>query len=137
MKPIKKDKAKQPWLETVERGEPSPKEIAAGEARQVRGRKMTTKAELMNEMAAALQFPAYFGENWDALNDCLRDFAGSHKSFNLWVLEAHRVLEAATAADRATFWELLHEVHEEEMGFRVVAQVGKAELAGFRKVVSD
>ena len=30
------------------------------------------KAELMEALAAAFRFPAYFGKNWDALLDCLR-----------------------------------------------------------------
>ena len=30
------------------------------------------KAALLDALAAALRFPAYFGKNWDALLDCLR-----------------------------------------------------------------
>jgi len=30
------------------------------------------KAALMDALAAAFRFPAYFGKNWDALLDCLR-----------------------------------------------------------------
>lgn len=30
------------------------------------------KAELLDALAAAFGFPAYFGRNWDALLDCLR-----------------------------------------------------------------
>lgn len=41
--------------------------------RLVRGRRMRTRAALLDEMAAALQFPATFGGNWDALADCLAD----------------------------------------------------------------
>ncbi len=33
--------------------------------RWLRGTKMTRMANLFDEMAAALQFPYYFGENWD------------------------------------------------------------------------
>lgn len=30
------------------------------------------KAELLEALASAFRFPAYFGRNWDALLDCLR-----------------------------------------------------------------
>lgn len=39
----------------------------------VRGRKMRTLETLYDEMAAALQFPQYFGENWPAFNECLSE----------------------------------------------------------------
>ena len=42
-------------------------------ARIVRGTKSRTRAALFDESAAALQFPYYFGENWNAFDDCLTD----------------------------------------------------------------
>ncbi len=30
--------------------------------------------ELMDAVAEAMKFPKYFGENWNALSDCMRDF---------------------------------------------------------------
>jgi hypothetical protein len=41
--------------------------------RTVRGRKMRTVDGLFDEVAAALQFPYYFGENWAAFDECLAD----------------------------------------------------------------
>jgi hypothetical protein len=41
--------------------------------RVVRGHKAKTTADFFNESAAALQFPPYFGENWDAFEECLTD----------------------------------------------------------------
>ena len=38
----------------------------------VDGGKIADKAGLMEALAAAFRFPAYFGKNWDALLDCLR-----------------------------------------------------------------
>ena len=42
-------------------------------ARIVRARKALTTAAFFDEIASAFQFPYYFGENWDALNDCVSD----------------------------------------------------------------
>ena len=41
--------------------------------RVVRGHKATTEPAFFDECAAAWQFPYYFGENWDAFEECLTD----------------------------------------------------------------
>lgn len=41
--------------------------------RRLRGNKMKSRVSLFDEFSAALQFPYYFGENWDALEECLGD----------------------------------------------------------------
>jgi RNAse (barnase) inhibitor barstar len=40
---------------------------------RVRGTKSSDEARFFDELAAALQFPYYFGENWDAVWDCITD----------------------------------------------------------------
>ena len=40
-------------------------EVAAGE--------IQTESEFFRSIASAMQFPDYFGANWDALDECLRD----------------------------------------------------------------
>jgi hypothetical protein len=65
--------------------------------RTVRGNKMLTEPQLFDEFAAALQFPAYFGENWPALDDCLSDLAWlpPEVGYVLVVSEPLRVLEVS------------------------------------------
>jgi RNAse (barnase) inhibitor barstar len=46
-----------------------------GVVRVIRGWKCPTYAALHNEVAAALQFPGYYGENWDAMDECITDLA--------------------------------------------------------------
>lgn len=43
--------------------------------RRIRGAKSRLTQGFFDEIAAALQFPYYFGENWHALDDCLLDLA--------------------------------------------------------------
>jgi hypothetical protein len=57
------------WGWTIAGGRP------AFVVRFLRGRKMRTEQQLFDELAAALQFPYYFGENWDALNECVADLS--------------------------------------------------------------
>ena len=46
-----------------------------GAVRVIRGWKCPSYAALHNEVAAALQFPGYYGENWDAMDECITDLA--------------------------------------------------------------
>jgi hypothetical protein len=43
------------------------------DARIVRGQHCHSFADLGREWAAALQFPWYFGHNWDAFDECIND----------------------------------------------------------------
>ena len=67
--------------------------------RVVRGRKMRTVNALFDEMAAALQFPGYFGENWPAFDECLSDmdWLAPKSGIVLAVLDPSQVLEDAPA----------------------------------------
>ncbi len=44
-----------------------------GAVRVIRGWKCLTYESLHNEVSAALQFPNYYGENWDAMDECITD----------------------------------------------------------------
>jgi hypothetical protein len=53
----------------------------------------TTKAALLDATAAALEFPSYFGHNWDALHDCLGDleWLGPAEGYVLSITGARRL----------------------------------------------
>ncbi len=77
------------------------------------------KTGLFSHFAKGGHFPAYFGNNWDALNDCLRDFSWLSQKRILIVhddlplsdneKELLTYLEILDAA--VTFWKR-HEQHE-------------------------
>ncbi len=39
------------------------------------GRSLATKAALLDALGQALDFPDYYGANWDALEECLQDLS--------------------------------------------------------------
>lgn len=41
--------------------------------RKVRGNKCRKVTDFFDEISSAFQFPLYFGENWNAFNDCITD----------------------------------------------------------------
>src|ERR1700730_6975517 len=75
--------------------------------RCIDGRRCTTKVELLSAFARALEFPSYFGRNWDAFEECLTDLSWMPAAgFLIIVTNAERVL-AASDADYATFLDSL------------------------------
>ena len=60
----------------------------AGEVvREIRG--WASEEDLFRALASALQFPDYFGHNWDAFDECLREVDGDvvllvHDAASLW-----------------------------------------------------
>lgn len=42
------------------------------------GESVRSKDDMMRALAEALRFPGYFGMNWDAVVDCLRDLEDRH-----------------------------------------------------------
>ena len=42
------------------------------------GTKITDKQSFLKEIAITLEFPDWFGYNWDALEDCLRDLKSKY-----------------------------------------------------------
>jgi hypothetical protein len=93
--------------------------------RIVRGQRCVSKERTLQEWAAAFQFPSYFGNNWDAFEECLNDLA--------W-LNARQVVAFVTRADAmvprspgafAMLLEILAAA-EKNSGFRAVLQCSPA-----------
>ncbi|MGB7067863.1 MAG: barstar family protein [Pyrinomonadaceae bacterium] len=63
----------------------------------VRGDKMKTTQGLFDEFSAAMQFPYYFGENWDAFRDCLLDLEWlPGEAHGVIVTNSHSLLEESS-----------------------------------------
>jgi RNAse (barnase) inhibitor barstar len=56
---------------------------------------MRSKEDLLRGIAEALRFPAWFGENWDALEDCLTDLSWSEAAGYVLVLDNCAALSRA------------------------------------------
>jgi hypothetical protein len=75
--------------------------------RFIRGVRCATKSAVFQEWAAAYQFPWYFGENWDAFHECVRDLEWlPGTSYVCFLTNAHHLL-AREPGDFDTFVDLL------------------------------
>ncbi len=103
------------WLELRTDTEP-----ADVEARSVSGADCRTRVGLIRALSRALSFPAYAGENWDAVADCLTDVvwpagaaggpAAAPGPLVIEVYEAAELLVNEAPAQLATFLRLLDEI---------------------------
>lgn len=66
------------------------------------GRSCRTRAAFFTEAARVLGFPAYFGHNWDALADCLRDLDDA----DVVVAHAEELLADESPAQFATLLDI-------------------------------
>ena len=75
-------RSREPWLHVLLASESDAYDVLGALERSskrravcrvVRGNKATTKPAFFDECAAVWQFPYYFGENWDAFEECLSD----------------------------------------------------------------
>jgi RNAse (barnase) inhibitor barstar len=64
------------------------------------------KEDLLKELHNKLQLPSYFGFNWDALLDCLRDF---HWIQNKGIVLIHTVIPHIEENDLKTYLEILND----------------------------
>ena len=80
--------------------------------RVIRGSKCRSASGLFAEMAEALEFPDYFGHNWDALEECLADLEWlSGRGYVLLFTNAELILPG-DEEEFATFLEVLSDAGE-------------------------
>lgn len=80
--------------------------------RAINGKKCSTPSGLFTEFARALDFPDYFGHNWDAMEECLADLEWlPAKGYILLITDAQAVL-AADEDEYETFIEILSDAGE-------------------------
>ena len=80
--------------------------------RVITGAKCQTAAGLLTECARALDFPDYFGHNWDALEECLADLEWlPAQGYILLLTDAAHVLPD-DEAEYETFLEILRDAGE-------------------------
>ena len=80
------------------------------------------KKELLSELAEKLLFPDYFGNNWDALNDCLHDLTWLNEKKIVIVFESISHLDSETLDDlidilngTVQFWNIHNDLHDVEI----------------------
>ena len=80
--------------------------------RVVRGAKCRSASALFTELAEILEFPDYFGHNWDALEECLADLEWQPaKGYVLLFTDAELILPD-DEDEFATFVEVLNDAGE-------------------------
>jgi len=80
----------QPWQGTA--GELVDAAVGQPALWWLRGSRMRTRQGLMDEWAAAMQFPPHFGGTWDALRDALADLPAGG---TILILDAEQLLQEA------------------------------------------
>jgi hypothetical protein len=93
--------------------------------RVVRGSRMRTDHELFNEFSAAFQFSLYFGHNWDAFDECLRELEGLNptKGIVVVITEAPEVLANEGPNEMLSFVRMLESA---VLAWREPVSVGEA-----------
>lgn len=72
------------------------------------GANCQAKSGLLQEMAKALKFPSYFGQNWDALDECLSDLAWLRaRGYILFFSNADQILAKENEKNLLSFFDIL------------------------------
>ncbi|ALN62160.1 hypothetical protein GLA29479_1276 [Lysobacter antibioticus] len=71
------------------------------------------KDDALARIAAGLRFPAWFGHNWDALNDCVNDLSWWPAPGYLLLIEHAGPWQAEHGEDAATLVEILNDAAQD------------------------
>ena len=106
-------------------------------------RDVQEKGQFLAAIAQALHFPDWFGDNWDALKDCLTDLTWQKASGYVIILEGCSAFARAAPADFETALEVFRLVvddwRESHVPFWVLVgglAVGEFELPDLPRAVS-
>lgn len=99
--------------------------------RTIRGKRCTSKESTLQEWAAALQFPSYFGSNWDAFEDCIRDLDWLNTRRVVAVVTSAENVLARSPRDFTTLIDILR-LAQKETPLLVVFQCAPEHAAAFR-----
>ena len=115
--------------------------------RRIRGRKAPTTRALFDEVGAALQFPASFGETWESFDKCLSDLAWlPGNAYVVLVQDALHVLAKEPPGEFRTFLAALDRAGREwgkpgqaakAKAFVVVLQCAKADEQALQNRLKD
>ncbi|MFF2078302.1 barstar family protein [Kitasatospora sp. NPDC058162] len=72
------------------------------------GAEMGNEQGLFEQMSVRLRFPVYFGWNWNALSDCLRDLKWVPADHYLIIIERSALMLQECAEDRETLLGILN-----------------------------
>ena len=106
---------------------------------RLRGHMMKNFNELSNEFSTRLQFPHYYGNNWDAFDECIHDLEWLYADeYVIGIEESHLVLSEDDHGMRM-FVEILSEAAAEDNAqprLRVLLQVDHTQHQSFRRRLS-
>ena len=103
---------------------------------------MTSARALFNEFAAALQFPCYFGNNWNAFDECIADLEWlPGNGYLLMVVDGNSLLREEPD-ELAVFSRIMQSAAQEweevrGIRFRILLQCTKDEVEAVREALAS
>lgn len=108
-----------------------------------RGKKLSTYDGLLDEISASLQFPDYFGENWDALEECMSDldWLDETDGYILIFTNSDKILQDERLSVFGTFIDILDKTAKYWQGqgkdFYALFQVSESNKDNFQKKLQE